>query len=120
MMEINKNLKAMPYGVGNFHDLRCEDFFYCDKTKYIELLEKFHIDYPLIVRPRRFGKTLFTNTLFDYYDSARASSFDDTFKGTYIYDHKTASASSNVTDIPNLKQVVAVFGGFELKECVVL
>ena len=94
MMEINKNLKAMPYGVGNFHDLRCEDYFYCDKTKYIELLEKFHINYPLIVRPRRFGKTLFTNTLFDYYDSARASSFDDVFKGTYIYDHKTASASS--------------------------
>ena len=27
--------------------------------------------------------------------------------------------ANNVADIPNLKQVVAVFGGFELKECVV-
>ncbi len=93
-MVMNTHLKAVPYGMGNFADLRSEEFAYCDKTKFIELLEISKIKYPFIVRPRRFGKTLFTNTLFDYYDSAKASSFDASFKGTYIYDHKTASASS--------------------------
>ncbi len=93
-MEMNTHLKAVPYGKGSFAAVRRESFAYCDKTKFIELLEQSHIDYPFIVRPRRFGKTLFTNTLFDYYDSAKASSFDASFKGTYIYDHKTASASS--------------------------
>ena len=94
MMEMKTQLKAVPYGTGNFSDLRSEDLAYCDKTRFIELLESYKIKYPFIVRPRRFGKTLFTNTLFDYYDSAKASSFEDSFKGTYIYDHKTATASS--------------------------
>ena len=94
MMEMNTQLKVVPYGTGNFTDLRSEDLAYCDKTRFIELLESYKIKYPFIVRPRRFGKTLFTNTLFDYYDSAKASSFEDSFKGTYIYDHKTATASS--------------------------
>ncbi len=93
-MEMNKQLKAIPYGIGNFNALRRNDYVYCDKTKFIELLEIYKIHFPFIVRPRRFGKTLFTNTLFDYYDSAKASTFDDSFKGTYIYDHKTPKASS--------------------------
>ncbi len=93
-MEMNKQLKAIPYGIGNFNALRRNDYVYCDKTKFIELLEIDYIHFPFIVRPRRFGKTLFTNTLFDYYDSAKASTFDESFKGTYIYDHKTPKASS--------------------------
>ncbi len=93
-MEMKKLLKAVPYGKGSFTAIRRYNFAYCDKTKFIELLEDSQITYPFIVRPRRFGKTLFTNTLFDYYDSAKASTFEANFKGTYIYDHKTPLASS--------------------------
>ena len=42
-----------------------------------------------MVRPRRFGKTLFTDMLFHYYDSFGAGNFDTLFKGTYIHDHPT-------------------------------
>ncbi len=89
-----KGLKHVPYGMGNFSDIREGDLAYVDKTQFIEILEQENIDYPFIVRPRRFGKTLFTNTLMSYYDSACADQFEQNFKGTYIYEHKTKQASS--------------------------
>ncbi|MCI5132798.1 MAG: hypothetical protein D3904_15090, partial [Candidatus Electrothrix sp. EH2] len=39
-----------------------QDFFYIDKTEYISLLEQ-HGSYNILLRPRRFGKTLFLSTL---------------------------------------------------------
>ena len=46
------------------------------------------------MRPRRFGKTLFTNILFNYYDKSLAAKFEQNFKGTWIYDHRTKLANS--------------------------
>ena len=94
MSDIQNLLKVVPYGVGDFSSIREDDFAYVDKTRFIEFLELEKIKYPFIVRPRRFGKTLFTNTLMSYYDSASAEQFEQNFKGTYIYEHKTKQASS--------------------------
>ncbi len=94
MNEYVKDLKHVPYGMGNFAGIREKDFAYVDKTQFIEVLEREYIWHPFIVRPRRFGKTLFTNTLLSYYDSACADQFEQNFKGTYIYGHKTKLASS--------------------------
>ena len=29
----------LPYGIANFEKIRTEDYFYVDKTEYIEILE---------------------------------------------------------------------------------
>ena len=87
-------LKFVPYGEANFSILREDNFAYVDKTRYIELLENVDPPYQLIVRPRRFGKTLFTLTLQAYYDIAAAKDFERNFAGTYIGEHKTALANS--------------------------
>ncbi|MBQ9240352.1 MAG: AAA family ATPase [Duodenibacillus sp.] len=89
-----RSLKLIPYGQAAFDGLRAENYVYVDKTRYIEELEKSGCKYPLIVRPRRFGKSLFVTTLKAYYDQAAAPSFEKNFAGTYIGEHKTPLANS--------------------------
>ncbi len=79
----------LPYGLSNFKEIRTEDYLYVDKTRYIELLEALPEKYPVILRSRRFGKTLFANMLGYYYDQRHAGEFERIFKGTYIYEHPT-------------------------------
>ncbi len=94
MNEYANELKRVPYGVDDFVSLRRGSFAYVDKTRFIEVLEQEGIRFPLIVRPRSFGKSLFTNMLMSYYDGAAADQFEQNFKGSYIFDHKTKHASS--------------------------
>ena len=86
-------LKLTPYGNADFAYIREEGLAYVDKTQFIEVLERCGSNYPFIVRPRRFGKTLSTNMLEAYYDEAAADQFDRVFAGTYIGSHKTPLAS---------------------------
>ena len=62
--------KLLPYGIASFTQIREEGLLYVDKTRFIRKLEERGLHFPLIVRPRRFGKTLFTRTLEAYYDKA--------------------------------------------------
>ena len=94
-MTVNANvLKSIPYGRSDFTTLRSSHFIYVDKTRFIEALEDSGSLASFIVRPRRFGKTLFTQTLQAYYDKAAQPDFDRNFSGTYIGAHKTPLASS--------------------------
>ena len=86
-------LKTTPNGDADFNSIREQDLAYVDKTQFIEALEKCGSQYPFIVRPRRFGKTLSTSVLEAYYDEAAADRFDKVFAGTYIGTHKTPLAS---------------------------
>ena len=38
----------------------------------------------MFLRPRKFGKTLFTSVLENYYDKNKAEQFDTLFENTYI------------------------------------
>ena len=87
-------LKMAPYGESNFSILRASNLAYVDKTAFIEKLESLANRFPFIVRPRRFGKTLFTQTLQAYYDVAAAKDFERIFAGTYIGEHKTPLANT--------------------------
>ena len=91
-MSDTPQLKPTPYGDANFLSIRHQKLAYVDKTRIIEALERGK-QYPFIVRPRRFGKTLTTNMLRAYYDEAAADQFEETFRGTYIGEHKTPLAS---------------------------
>jgi len=79
----------LPYGIANFAKIREEGYFYVDKTRYIEVLENMPESSVVILRSRRFGKTLFANMLSHYYDVQQAGKFEALFRGTYIYDHPT-------------------------------
>ncbi len=79
----------LAYGVSSFEKLRSEGCFYAAKTKYIEILEHLPESNVLMLRPRRFGKTLFASMLAIYYDRLLAEKFDPLFGGTYINEHPT-------------------------------
>jgi len=74
--------KQLPYGLANFERIATENFFYVDKTMYVEKLET--IRFPVFLRPRRFGKSLFTQTLRCYYDIKLKYRFDEIFGKYYI------------------------------------
>ena len=90
----NTALKRAPYGESDYSYIREGNFAYVDKTRYIELLELKSNRFPFIVRPRRFGKTLFTQILLAYYDVVAAKDFESNFAGTYIGSHKTPLANT--------------------------
>lgn len=80
----------LPYGESLFAGLLEDNFAYVDKTQGIELLESLDSRYPFVVRPRRFGKSLFCTMLRAYYDKSESADFERNFSGTYISRHKTA------------------------------
>lgn len=80
----------IPYGLASFRDIRRAGAAYVDKTQVIERLERLNLRFALFLRPRRFGKTLLTSMLKEYYDRSSAEDFDELFAGTYIHAHRTA------------------------------
>lgn len=79
----------LPYGIANFETIRTENYFYVDKTQYIEYLESLPERHLVILRSRRFGKSLFCNMLSRYYDRSYADRFEELFDGTCIGTHPT-------------------------------
>ena len=87
-------MKKLPYGVSDYERLVENNYYYVDKTPYIEQLENLSEPYIMFLRPRKFGKTLFTSTLENYYDIKKADKFETLFKETYIYNHQTPQKNS--------------------------
>jgi hypothetical protein len=77
-------LLKLPYGIADFHKLRTKHFFYVDKTRYIEKLERLGSEYLFFIRPRRFGKSLFLSMLENYYDRNKKDDFARLFGDLYI------------------------------------
>ena len=67
-----------PYGVCDFNKIITDKLFYCDRTDRIASLENTGY-YLLLLRPRRFGKSLLLSMLENYYDLARKERFHDLF-----------------------------------------
>ena len=80
--------KRLPYGISNFFDLRRNNQYYADKTMYIPTLEDAG-NFLFLIRPRRFGKSIFLSMLAEYYDIARQDRFDTLFDGLWIQQHPT-------------------------------
>jgi len=83
----------IPYGVSSFYKLRKNGYLYIDKTAFIEKLENTG-NYLALLRPRRFGKSLFVSTLMHYYDEKMKDEFDSLFDGLYIHKHPTKLRNS--------------------------
>ena len=71
--------RKIPYGLSDYKKLAEENYVYVDKTRYIEVLESLNTEYPIFLRPLRFGKSLFVSTLQYYYDIECAEEFDALF-----------------------------------------
>ena len=84
----------MPYGISNYEKLITENYYYVDKTKYIEKLENLPEKSIMFLRPRKFGKTLFTSVLEYYYDKKRADKFEKLYGNTYIGKNPTKQKNS--------------------------
>ena len=77
-------MKKLPYGISDYERLVENDYYYVDKTIYIEKLENIAEPYIMFLRPRKFGKTLFTSVLENYYDLKKADKFEKLYGNTYI------------------------------------
>ena len=85
-----RKFKKLPYGKSNFADLIEQNFAYVDKTRFIELLENDSNSSQLLLRPRRFGKSLFLSVLENYYDINRKDKFETLFGNLYIGKNPTS------------------------------
>ena len=79
--------KRIPYAVSNLEQIRSENYYFVDKTKYLEKLENYIT--PVFLRPRRFGKTLWCSIQECYYDINRKDKFTELFGDTYIGNNPT-------------------------------
>ena len=85
---MSNNFKRIPYGISSFKQVRSENKYLVDKTMYFEKMERAG-NFLFLVRPRRFGKSLFLNMLEAYYDINEKDNFEKLFKGLYVADHPT-------------------------------
>jgi len=79
----------VPYGESDFQKIMTKGYFYQDRTSFIEQLEKWNSNYPVFLRPRRFGKSLFISTLHYYYGIEFKEIFEQLFGHLYIGQHPT-------------------------------
>ncbi len=77
-------MKKLPYGISNYEELVEDGYYYVDKTRYIEKLENLAEKRIMFLRPRKFGKTLFTSVLENYYDIKKVDKFEKLYGNTYI------------------------------------
>ena len=87
-------MKKLPYGISEYQELIEDGYYYVDKTKYLEKLENLAEKRIMFLRPRKFGKTLFTSVLENYYDVKKQDKFEELFGKTYIGKNPTKLKNS--------------------------
>ena len=78
-----EEIKRIPYGVSSFVEVVEQNQYYVDKTMYLPLLER-QPNYLFLIRPRRFGKSIFLGMLRAYYDLAQKEKFAARFGNLWI------------------------------------
>ena len=77
-------MKRLAIGVSDFKKIIEGDFYYFDKTKFIEEIIKDGSQVKLFARPRRFGKTLNMSMLKYFFDIKNREENKEIFKDLYI------------------------------------
>ena len=77
-------MKRLAIGLSDFKHLIEEDFYYFDKTKFIEEIIEDGSQVKLFARPRRFGKTLNMSMLKYFFDIKNREENKEIFKDLYI------------------------------------
>lgn len=82
-------MRKIGIGVSDFKDIIEQEYFYVDKTKFIEEISENGAIVQLITRPRRFGKTLNMSMLRYFYDISGKDTNRKLFKNLYIENSAT-------------------------------
>lgn len=82
-------MRKIGIGVSDFKDIIEQEYFYVDKTKFIEEISENGAVVQLITRPRRFGKTLNMSMLRYFYDISGKDTNRKLFKNLYIENSAT-------------------------------
>ena len=85
---MSNDFKQIPYGISDFKQIQKEKLYLVDKTMFFGKMERAG-HFLFLVRPRRFGKSLFLNMLEAYYDINEKDNFEKLFAGLYVADHPT-------------------------------
>ena len=105
-------IKKIPYGLTDFERIIRENYYYVDKTQYIAKVEE-QASYFFIVRPRRFGKSLFLNMLGQYYDINKKDKFEEIFGGLYIGKHPTPNRNKYMVLTLNFSSIASSMESLE-------
>ena len=94
-----KKIKLPPYGISNYAQIKSEGLYMVDKTMYLKKMEEVG-HFLFLIRPRRFGKSVFLSMLESYYDIEAKDDFELLFGDTYVGKHPT--------ELHNLFQVLRI------------
>ena len=81
---MKKRKKKLPIGLSDFKEIIEYDYYYFDKTKFIENILEDRSKVKLFTRPRRFGKTLNLSMLKYFFDVKNKDENKNLFEGLNI------------------------------------
>ena len=90
---MNNYRKRIPYGMMNFVDVRKDNCYFVDKTRFIPTMEQAN-KFFFFIRPRRFGKSLTISMLKHYYDVLQKNKFEELYGDLYIGKYPTQERNS--------------------------
>ncbi|MDD6749966.1 MAG: AAA family ATPase, partial [bacterium] len=108
---IKGNVRQIPYGMMNFVAIREDNYYYVDKTRFIEKVENSNRFF-FFIRPRRFGKSLTMSMLHHYYDILDADKFERLYGDLYIGQHPTPNHNKYLVIYLNFAVIDAELGNY--------
>lgn len=95
MSECTVKLLNNPYVQSSFDSFRQYESAFVDKTLYIKYLDEKNMSpYPILLRPRGFGRSSFVHTLKCFYDISYKNRYEELFSGTKIYEENLSTHNS--------------------------
>ncbi len=85
-----------PYGCSGFAKIRTKNLFWKDNSRHIATTVERNYEHMMILRPPRWGKSLFLDMLKCYLDRNEADRFDMLFSDTEIYEMKDRLMCKNL------------------------
>ena len=104
--------KKIPYALTDFRLISTGNYYYVDKTRFIEEVERAP-RFLFLIRPRRFGKSLWLAVMEMYYGLEYREQFDELFGRYYIGQHPTEERNSYLILKFNFSQVNPELGELE-------
>ena len=87
-------LKKNSLTTSSLKEIIDNNYAYADKTRFLEVYENHGYPVSMLLRPRRFGKTMFAELLRYYYDISLKDEGDRLLRDTYIASHPTPLKNS--------------------------
>ena len=109
--KVQEEVKRIPYGMMNFVAIREDNYYYVDKTRFIEKVERAN-KYFFFIRPRRFGKSLTLSMLHHYYDIHDADKFERLYGDLYIGKNPTPNHNKYLVIYLNFAVINADMGNY--------